>query len=102
MGSKAINDSTCRIKSKVQQAMTHSKLEAKFKNKDIKSAISKSQALGQQTFKKCPSNATSKGIIKRQRDARCMETLDALEERKHSKILSYYDLEKNRLLSTDE
>ena len=44
--SRTVSDSTCRIKSKVQQAVTHSKLEAKFNNKDIKSAISKSQALG--------------------------------------------------------
>jgi hypothetical protein len=31
-----------------------------------------------------------------------METLDALEEKKYPKILPYYDLEKNRLLSTDD
>jgi hypothetical protein len=100
--SKTISDSTCRIKSKVQQALTHSKLEAKYNNKDIKSAISKSQTLGQRAFKKRTSDAISKGIIqKRERDASRMKTLDVLEEKKHPKIVSYYEMEKSRLLSTD-
>ena len=100
--SKTISDSTSRMKRKEQQALTHSKLEAKFNNKDIKSAISKSQEQGKRTFKKRTFDAVAKSIIqKEERDASRMKTLDVLEERKHPKILSYYEMEKKRLLSTD-
>ncbi len=100
--SKTISDSTSCIKSKEQQALTHSKMEAKFNNKDIKSSISKSQEQGKRTFKKCTFDALARSTIqKEERDASHMKTLDVLEEKKQPKIVSYYEMEKSRLLSTD-
>jgi hypothetical protein len=86
--SKTISDSTSHIKSKEQQALMHSKLEAKCNNNHIKSNISKSQEQGRQAFKKCTFDAMVKSIIqKEERDASHMKTLDVLEERKHLILL---------------
>jgi hypothetical protein len=60
--SKAISDRTSRIKNKQQQALSHSKIEAKLNinNKGIKAIIQQVEVDTKRVFKKQPLDAISK------------------------------------------
>jgi hypothetical protein len=74
--SKAISDRTSRIKNKQQQAFSHSKIEAKLNNKDIKAVIQQVEVETKRVLKKRPLDSISKSdMAKIERDSNRMDTL---------------------------
>jgi hypothetical protein len=98
--SKAISDRTSRIKNKQQQAFSHSKIEAKLNNKDIKAVIQQVEVETKRVLKKRPLDSISKSdMAKIERDSNRMDTLVEVERKEHNKLVSYYEQQKIRLLN---
>ena len=98
--SKAISDRTSRIKNKQQQAFSHSIIEAKLNNKDIKAIIQQVEEDTKRVFKKRPIDTISKSdMAKIERDSNRMDTLVEVERKEHNKLVSYYEQQKIRLLN---
>jgi len=97
--SKKISERTSRIKNKVQQAESHSKIEAKINNKEIRAAKSKVKLETKREFKKRRVDSFARGVqAKLERDSSRIETLAAVEEKPYSRIISFYENEKARQL----
>ena len=94
--SKKISDRTSRIKNKVQQAISHSKMEAKLQNKEIIQKTLESRADSMRTFKK--RRTDSKVEAKIERDLARMEKVAEVEAKPHTKQLSFYENEKAKML----
>ena len=59
--SKRISDRTSRMKNKMQQAISHSKIEAKLNNKEICEATAAVESDSKRSFKKQKSDAVARG-----------------------------------------
>ena len=94
--SKKNSDRTSRIKNKVQQAISHSKMEAKLQNKEIIQKTLESRADSMRTFKK--RRTDSKVEAKIERDLARMEKVAEVEAKPHTKQLSFYENEKAKML----
>jgi hypothetical protein len=94
--SKKITDRTSQIKNKVQQAISHSKMEAKLQNKEIIQKTLESRVDSMRTFKK--RRTDSKVEAKIERDLARMEKVAEVEAKPHTKQLSFYENEKAKML----
>jgi hypothetical protein len=99
--SKRISDRTSRMRNKTQQAFSHSKIEAKLNNKEICAATSAVELDAKRTFKKRKTDTCARGKdAKLERDNNCMTSLQTIEQKQHIKMVSFYDDEKGRILSS--
>jgi hypothetical protein len=97
--SKKISDRTNRIKNKVQQAESHSKIEAKINNKEIRAMASTVKLGSRREFKKRRVDSIARGAeTKLERDSSRIETLATIEEKPYSRIISFYENEKTKQL----
>jgi hypothetical protein len=97
--SKKISDRTNRIKNKVQQAESHSKIEAKINNKEIRAMASTVKLGSRREFKKRRVDSIARGAeAKLERDSSRIETLATIEEKPYSRIISFYENEKTKQL----
>ena len=88
-----------KIKSKIQQAESHSKMEAKLNNKEIKAVTNKGKLESKREFKKRRVDGIARGLqAKVERDHSRLETLSVMEEKPYARIISFYENEraKNR------
>ncbi len=90
--SKRISDHTSRMKNRMHQAISHSKIEAKLNDKEIREAIAAVKSDAKRTFKKPKSDAVAKGKL--ERDYSHMTSLEIIEQKQHIKMVSFYDEEK--------
>ncbi len=98
--SKKITDQTSRIKNKMQQARSHSQMEAKLNNHEIMARTIESKDESKRLFKKQRVDATARAAqAKVERDTSRVETLASVEERPYTKLVSYYECEKANLLN---
>jgi hypothetical protein len=99
--SQRISYRTGRIKSTTQQAISHSKMEAKVNvnNKEIVNKTKESKKESMRVFKKARTGSIKRAAqAKIERDNSRIETLVEVERKPHSKIVSFYESEKARLL----
>ena len=94
--SKKISDRTSRIKNKVQQALSHSKMEAKFQNKENMEKTFESRLDAKRKFKKCRTDSKVEAKIKR--DCARMKKVAEVESKPYNKLLSFYEHEKAKML----
>ena len=98
--SKRITDRTSRIKSKMQQALSHSKIEAKQNHIEVRDATMKQKIDSKREFKVRKADAISRGVeAKAERDEKRMTTLVSVEQKQHQKHLTFHEKEKLRLLN---
>jgi len=97
--SQKISYRTSRIKNVAQQATSHSKIEAKLNNKEIIDKTKESQLHSKRAYKKARTGSNEQAAqAKIERDNSRIETLVEVERKPHSKIVSFYESEKARLL----
>ena len=93
--SKKISDRTSKIKNKIQQAESHSKMEAKLNNKEIKAVTNKVKWESKREFKKRRVDGIARGLqAKVERDQSRLETLSVVEEKPYARIISFYENER--------
>jgi hypothetical protein len=98
--SKAISDHTSRIKNKQQQAFSHSKIEVKLDNKDIEAIIKQVQVKTKRVMSKWPYDAISKSdSAETERDVNRLQTLVQVERKEHTKLLTYHEEQKLKMLN---
>ena len=99
--SKKITDRTSRIKNKVQQARSHSQMEAKLNNREIIARTTESKTISKREFKKQRVDAVARGAqAKVERDMSRVDTLASVEEKPYARMVSYYESEKANLLNS--
>jgi hypothetical protein len=97
--SKKITDRTSKIKDITKQALSHSKIEAKLNNKEIIEKMKESQLGSKRAFKKARIDAFQRaGQAKIERDNSRLETLAEVEQKPYSRIVSFYESEKTKLI----
>ena len=83
----------------MQQAESHSKIEAKINNKEIRTLASKVKLESKREFKKRRVDSFARGVqAKLERDSSQIKTLAAIEEKPYSRIISFYENEKAKQL----
>jgi hypothetical protein len=99
--SKRITDRTSRIKSRTQQTLSHSKIEAKQNHVEVRDATMKQKLEFKREFKVVrEADAISRGVeAKAERDEKRMTTLTAVEQKHHERHLTFHEKEKLRLLN---
>ncbi len=99
--SKRISDRTSRIKSRTQQAISHSKIEAKQNHVEVRGANMKHKLESKREFKVArKADAISRGVeAKAEREEKRMNTLAAVEQKQHLRHLTFHEKEKLRLLN---
>ncbi len=97
--SKKISHRTSRIKNMAQQALSHSQMEAKFNNKDIIEKTRESQLCSKRAFKKARTGSLEQAVqAKIEHDNSRIETLVGVEQKPYSRLVSFYESEKSKLL----
>lgn len=100
--SQKISYRTGRIKNAIQQALSHSKMEAKINNKEIIDKTMESQQQSKRVFKKARTGSIERATqAKIERDKSRNETLVEVEQKSYSKLVTFYESEKNRLLDNN-
>jgi len=100
--SKRITDRTSKIKNITKQAFSHSKIEAKLNNKEIILKTKESQLHSKRAFKKPRIDAFQRaGQAKIERDSSRIETLAEVEQKPYSRLVSFYESEKAKLIDDD-
>ncbi len=83
----------------MQQTKSHSKIEAKIKNKDIRTLAGKVKLESKWEFKKRRVDSFARGVqAKLERDSSQIKTLAAIEEKPYSRIISFYENDKTKQL----
>jgi hypothetical protein len=99
--SKKITDRTNKIKNITQQALSHSKIEAKLNNKEIIEKTKASQLSSKRAFKKSRIDVFEHAAqAKIERDRSHAETLAEVEQKPY-RLVSFYESEKNKLMEDD-
>jgi hypothetical protein len=97
--SKKITDRTSKIKDITKQALSHSKIKANLNNKEIIEKMKESQLGSKRAFKKARIDAFQRaGQAKIERDNSRLETLAEVEQKPYSRIVSFYESEKTKLI----
>jgi len=99
--SKRITDWTSRIKSRTQQALSHSKIEAKQNHIEVRDATLKQKLDFKREFKVVrKADAIARGVeAKAERDEKRLNTLSSVEQKQHQRHLTFQEKEKLRLLN---
>ncbi len=93
--SKQISHRTSKIKNKIQQAESHSKIETMLNNKEIKAVTNKVKRESKREFKKRRVDGIASGLkAKVERDQSWLETLSVVEEKPYAGIISFYENER--------
>jgi hypothetical protein len=99
--SKKISDRTSKIKNKIQQAESHSKMEAKLNNKEIIAVKNKVKLESKREFKKRRVDGIARGLqAKVERDHSRLETLSAVEEKPYARIISFYENKRSKQMES--
>lgn len=100
--SKRIMDRTSKIKDVTKQAFAHSKIEAKHNNKEIIAKTRASQLSSKRQFKKPRIDAAERAAqAKNERDTKRFETLAEVEQQPYTRLVSFYESEKTKLMEED-
>ncbi len=98
---KRISNHTSRMRNKTQRAFSHSKIEAKLNNKEICASTSAVELDAKRTFKKQKTDTSARWKdAKLERENNRMTSLQTIEQKQHIKMVSFYDDEKGRILSS--
>jgi hypothetical protein len=98
---KKISDRTSKIKNKIQQAESHSEMEAKLNNKEIIAVKNKVKLESKREFKKRRVDGIARGLqAKVERDHSRLETLSAVEEKPYARIISFYENERSKQMES--
>ncbi len=90
---------TSRIKNVAEQATSHSKIEAKLNNTEIIDNTKESQLHSKRAYQKARTGSTERAAqAKIERDNSRIETLVKVEEKPYSRLVSFYESEKTKLL----
>jgi hypothetical protein len=99
--SQKISDRTSKIKNKIQQAESHSKIEAKLNNNEIIAVKNKVKHESKQEFKKRRVDGIARGLqAKVERDHSWLETLSAVEEKPYTRKISFYNNKRSKQMES--